>query len=121
MKSVKSVKTLFLDINEIIESIRLSLDLSQEGLARILGVSVRTVVRWEKEGDLPPALEMERFELIHEVVEIAKDIMESKEIPKWFRNPKESLAGLRAIDLLATFRGIKKVQDSLEKVRWGIF
>ncbi|MBI1819890.1 MAG: helix-turn-helix domain-containing protein [Nitrospirae bacterium] len=104
-----------------IEFIRSSLNLSQEDLARILNVSVRTIVRWEKEGDQPPSLEKERLELIQEVVGIAGDIMDLENIPGWFSSPKESFSGLRPLDLLSTFRGIKRVQDSLEKVRWGVF
>lgn len=33
-----------------IEAIRYTLRISQEGPARILGISLRTVVRWEREG-----------------------------------------------------------------------
>ncbi|MHB8481509.1 MAG: antitoxin Xre/MbcA/ParS toxin-binding domain-containing protein [Nitrospiria bacterium] len=104
-----------------IEFIRSSLNLSQEDLARILNVSVRTIVRWEKEGDQPPSLETERLEMIQEVVEIARDIMDLENVPGWFSSPKESLSGLRPLDLLSTFRGIKRVQEFLEKIRWGIF
>ena len=121
MRSLKTARISPSAIDETIESLRSSLRLSQEDLARILGVSVRTVVRWEKEGDQPPPLERERLELIHDVVEIAKDILDAKDIPAWFSNPKESLSGLRPLDILSTFRGIQKVRDSLEKIRWGIF
>jgi putative toxin-antitoxin system antitoxin component (TIGR02293 family) len=104
-----------------IELIRSSLNLSQEDLARILNVSVRTIVRWEKEGDQPPSLEKERLEMIQEVVDIAGDIMDLENVPGWFSSPKESFSGLRPLDLLSTFRGIKRIQDCLEKVRWGVF
>lgn len=104
-----------------IEFIRSSLNLSQEDLARILNVSVRTIVRWEREGDQPPSLEKERLELILEVVEIARDIMDLEKVPAWFSSPKEMFSGLQPLALLSSFRGIKKVHDSLEKVRWGVF
>jgi DNA-binding transcriptional regulator YiaG len=108
-------------VSGTIEFIRSSLNLSQEDLARILNVSVRTIVRWEKEGDQPPSLEKERLEMIQEVVEIAGDIMDSENVPVWFSNPKESFSGLKPLDLLSTFRGIKKLQESLKTIRWGIF
>jgi len=104
-----------------IETIRRTLCLSQEAIARLLGISVRTIVRWEKEGDLPPPLERERIDLLREVVEIAKDIMNEKEVEIWFAKPKESLLGQRPLDLLSSFRGIQQIREVLEKARWGIF
>ena len=104
-----------------IQSIRSTLMLSQENLARVLGLSVRTVVRWEKEGAQPPLLEQERLFLIRELIEIAKDIMEPEDVASWFSKPKEALSGRRPLDLLSTFKGIQSVREILEKTRWGIF
>ena len=78
------------EVSATIQSIRNALMRSQEALAKILGLSVRTVVRWEKEGVEPPPLEGERLDLIHEVIEIAKDIMEPEDIVTWFSKPKDS-------------------------------
>lgn len=108
-------------IGSTIESIRKTLGLSQEALARVIGVSVRTIVRWEKEGDQPPPLEKERIDLLHELIEIAKDIMDEKAVESWFAKPKEFLSGQRPLDLLSSFRGIQQIREVLEKVRWGIF
>lgn len=104
-----------------IDSIRTALQLSQEALARILGLSVRTIVRWEREGEEPPPLERERLDLIYEVAEIAKDIMKPQDLPIWFSSPKEALLGRRPLDLLSSFKGIRQVHDLLEKARWGLF
>jgi putative toxin-antitoxin system antitoxin component (TIGR02293 family) len=108
-------------VSATIQSIRNALMLSQEALAKILGLSVRTVVRWEKEGVEPPPLERERLDLIHEVIEIAKDIMEPEDIVSWFSKPKESLSGRRPLDLLSFLKGIQLLRETLEKTRWGIF
>jgi putative toxin-antitoxin system antitoxin component (TIGR02293 family) len=108
-------------VSSTIQSIRNTLMLSQEDLARALGLSVRTIVRWEKEGAEPPPLERERLYLIHGIVEIAQDIMESEDIASWFSRPKEALSGHRPLDILSTFKGIQSVRGFLEKTRWGIF
>ncbi len=108
-------------VGSTIQSIRNTLILSQEALARALGLSVRTVVRWEKEGAEPPPLERERLFLIQEVIEIAKDIMEPEDVVSWFSKPKEALSGRSPLDLLSTFKGIQSVREILEKTRWGIF
>lgn len=108
-------------VSSTIQSIRHALMLSQEDFARVLGLSVRTIVRWEKEGVEPPPLERERLHVIHAVVEIAKDMMEPDDVASWFSKPKEALSGRRPLDLLSSFRGIQSVCEILEKTRWGIF
>ena len=108
-------------VGPTIEAIRKTLGLSQEALARLLGISVRTIVRWEKEGDHPPPLEWERIDLLRELVETAMDIMDERDVENWFAKPKEFLAGRRPLDILSSFRGILQIREVLEKVRWGIF
>ena len=103
-----------------IESIQAALRLSQDALARMLDLSVRTIVRWEG-GEGPPSLERERLELISEVVEIAKDIMKPEDLPIWFSSPKEAFSDRRPLDLLSSFKEIQQMRDLLEKTRWGIF
>ncbi len=44
-----------------IKALRQAQELSQEGLARILGVSVRTVARWEGGASQPSSLAIERL------------------------------------------------------------
>lgn len=107
--------------SSIIESIRTTLRFSQEAFARLLQVSVRTIVRWEKEGDALPALERERLELIYELVQIAEGMVEKSDIPAWFSTPKTALSGKKPVEFLSTFRGIQQVRELLEKTRWGIF
>lgn len=104
-----------------IEHVRGALRISQETLAHLLKVSVRTIVRWEKEGDEPPLLERERIELLYEVVEIANEVMNPEDLPTWFSTPKEALSDRRPEDLFSSFRGIQQIRDMLERTRWGIF
>lgn len=105
----------------LIRKLRASLGLSQEVLSNVLGVSVRTVVRWEREGDEPPPLERERLEWVSELVEIARTIMEDVDVGRWFRTPKAALGGRRPVDLLGSLRGLQQIQRLLESIRWGTF
>ncbi len=107
--------------DEIIKSIRSRLGLSQENLARVLDVSLRTIIRWETEGDDPPPLQRERLELIDEVVLLAADIMEKSDIVTWFASSKEMFSGKKPIELLSSYRGIQQIKDAIERVRFGIF
>jgi len=110
-----------LDFGEVIGIVRGTLKLSQEKIARVLDVSIRTIVRWEREGESPPLLEGERLDLIFEVCGLAKEVMEPKDIPAWFTSPKSALSGERPIDMLSSYRGIQQVRDLLERIRWGVF
>ncbi len=105
----------------LIRRIRNALALSQESLAGVLGVSVRTVVRWESEGDEPPQIERERLEWVGELVDIARTIMDDDEIARWFKAPKAMLGGRRPLDLLGSLRGLQQIQHVLESTRWGLF
>ncbi|MEW6682227.1 MAG: antitoxin Xre/MbcA/ParS toxin-binding domain-containing protein [Nitrospirota bacterium] len=105
----------------LIRRIRNALALSQESLAGVLGVSVRTVVRWESEGDEPPQIERERLEWVGELVDIARTIMEEDEVGRWFKTPKAALGGRRPVELLGSLRGLQQIQRVLESTRWGIF
>jgi transcriptional regulator with XRE-family HTH domain len=105
----------------LIRKLRDSLGLSQEIFSSVLGVSVRTVVRWEREGDEPPPLERERLEWVSELVEIARTIMEDGDVGPWFKTPKAALGGRRPVDLLGSLRGLQQIQRLLESTRWGTF
>ena len=105
----------------VIRRLRDALGLSQEVLAGVLGVSVRTVVRWEREGDEPPPLERERLEWVAELVDIARSIMEDEDVGPWFKTPKAALGGRRPVDLLGSLRGLQQIQRLLESTRWGTF
>ncbi len=103
----------------LIRRIRSALGLSQEVLAGVLGVSVRTVVRWEREGDEPPPIERERLEWVGELVDIARTMMDDKAIGPWFQSSKAALGNRRPIDLLGSLRGLQQIQRLLESTRWG--
>jgi putative toxin-antitoxin system antitoxin component (TIGR02293 family) len=105
----------------LIRRIRNALGLSQEVLAGVLGVSVRTVVRWEREGDVPPPIERERLEWVAELVDVARTIMDEEDVGRWFKTPKAALGGRRPVELLGSLRGLQQIQRVLEATRWGTF
>ncbi len=108
-------------ISTLVNLTRTALALSQERFAGAIGVSVRTVARWEREGDEPSALERERLEWIRDLVDIAQSIMEDDQVAVWFGTPKIALEGRRPLDLFGTFRGLQQIRGLLEATRWGTF
>lgn len=107
-------------ISTLVSLTRTVLALSQERFAGVIGVSVRTVARWEQ-GDEPSELERERLEWIRDLVDIAQSIMEDNQVAAWFATPKVALEGRRPLDLFGTFRGLQQVRGLLEATRWGTF
>ncbi|MEO6665279.1 MAG: antitoxin Xre/MbcA/ParS toxin-binding domain-containing protein [Nitrospiria bacterium] len=107
-------------IGTLVSLSRTALALSQERFAGVIGVSVRTVVRWEQ-GDEPADLERERLEWIRDLVDLAQSIMENDQVSAWFATPKIALDGRRPLDFFGTFRGLQQVRGLLEATRWGTF
>ncbi len=123
MSSVRAIttqKSSEAPISTLVSLTRTAVGLSQERFAGAIGVSVRTVARWEQ-GDEPSALERERLEWIRDLVDIAQSIMEDEQVAAWFATPKVALDGRRPIDLFGTFRGLQQVRGLLEATRWGTF
>jgi putative toxin-antitoxin system antitoxin component (TIGR02293 family) len=120
VRAVTAQKSGEAPIGTLVSLTRTALALSQERFAGVIGVSVRTVARWEQ-GDEPSALERERLEWIRDLVDIAQSIMEDDQVAAWFATPKIALDSRRPLDLVGTFRGLQQVRGLLEATRWGTF
>jgi putative toxin-antitoxin system antitoxin component (TIGR02293 family) len=120
VRAVTTQKSGETPISTLVSLTRTALALSQERFAGVIGVSVRTVARWEQ-GDEPSALERERLEWIRDLVDIAQSIMEDDQVAAWFATPKIALDDRRPLDLVGTFRGLQQVRGLLEATRWGTF
>ncbi|MFH1724705.1 MAG: antitoxin Xre/MbcA/ParS toxin-binding domain-containing protein [Elusimicrobiota bacterium] len=97
------------------------LGLSQEELARILGVSSRNLSRWLS-GEIgnPGESHFQNLLAIEEIVGEAGKALKPDKIALWFRTPNPALADLRPLDLLASRSGQARVKSLLGQVRWGI-
>lgn len=97
------------------------LDLSQEDLARILGVSSRNLSRWlSGETENPGESHLQNLLVIEEIIGEAAKSLKPDKIAVWFRNPNPVLADLRPLDLLASRSGQARVKSLLAQIRWGI-
>jgi transcriptional regulator with XRE-family HTH domain len=94
--------------------------LSQEQLARLLGVSWSTIARWETGGE--PGAEMaQKLLRLHRAVELLGDMVTPEYRVPFFEQRHPMLLKLRPIDLLDTPEGAELVYRRLEAAQTGAF
>jgi DNA-binding transcriptional regulator YiaG len=94
--------------------------LSQEQLARLLGVSWSTVARWET-GREPGAELAQKLRRLRRAVELLGDMVTPEHRVAFFEQRHPGLLKLRPIDLLGTPEGAEAVYRALEAAETGAF
>lgn len=77
--------------NESLKSLRLALDLSQERFARLVGVSVRTVARWEAGDTVPSPLAERQLDSLVRLYRRLTNILRPDSIDDWMVRPHPGL------------------------------
>lgn len=103
-----------------VPAIRRELGLSQEALARALGVASRTVARWEAGHTTPSPLAAHRLRLMAEILERARRLFGRQEAEAWLRTPNPALGGQPPLQRVGAPGGIEEVRDLLGRIEWGI-
>jgi putative toxin-antitoxin system antitoxin component (TIGR02293 family) len=103
-----------------VRELREALGLSQEGLARLLGVSVRTVSRWECNAGEPNSLALRELRRWQRVLERLKEVFKPSAIPHWFNKPNQALGNKTPFEIACTPDGDEKILDLLGRIEWGI-
>jgi len=103
-----------------VPALRLGLGLSQEALAQTLGVSSRTVARWEEGRARPSPLAQTRLRLLAEIREKARRLFKGKEAEAWLRTPNPLLGGQSPLERLRAPGGLEAVRDLLGRIEWGL-
>jgi len=108
-------------IKKEIKKIRTSLGCSQEMLAVIIGVGVRTVTRWEHEESHPHQLVLEKIRKIEKLVQKIEEVFETKDAVEWLKTPNQSFSGRTPLKEIAyNDDGIETVINLLGAIEWGI-
>lgn len=106
--------------HEQVLTIRAALGLSQEAMAQALGVSSRTVARWEESATRPSPLASSRLRLLAEIHEKARKLFKGKEAEAWFQTSNPALGGQTPLERLRKAGGLEEVRDLLGRIEWGI-
>ena len=103
-----------------VPALRTRLGLSQEALAQTLGVSSRTVTRWEVGAARPSPLALSRLRLLADISEKARRLFKGGEGEAWLRTPNPVLGGRVPLDCLRAPGGLEEVRDLLGRIERGI-
>lgn len=97
--------------------VRTLLHLSQERFARLLDVSSRTVVRWEKGDGQPDPYMQKKLHRLEQVVNKVSKNGEPHVILKWLEKPDSDLRGYAPLDLLGSNYATEVLLERIEG--WG--
>ena len=103
-----------------LEHVRDQLDVSDEQLARALGVSARTLSRRRDTGTLTTD-ESDRLVLLAEIIALAQQALDSDEgARQWLRTPHALLGGESPLDHMDTVTGMQEVKTMLAHIEHGM-
>ena len=104
-----------------IQNLRKHLELSQEEVAFILGVTITTISRWSTNKTTEPdTIHQNRIDALKNLLQEAQEVIRPDAISWWFKTPNAVLNDLRPLDLLRSPSGFKKVKEVLFAMRWGL-
>jgi putative toxin-antitoxin system antitoxin component (TIGR02293 family) len=91
-------------------------------MSKVVGTSVRTIVRLQKEQKPLNAAWSDRLYRLARVAAQAQDVFESAETAtNWLKRPNRALAGHSPIDLLDTDAGTEQVVELLDRIEYGVY
>jgi len=85
-----------------LKELRHRFGLAQEALARIIGVSVRTVARWEAGQSGPSPLAGRQLRALSDLDRILREMFRPESIPDWLGRPLNRLGNRTPRDVLVT-------------------
>ena len=110
----------------LIVRMRQILGCSQEVFARINRVSLRNVIRWEKNRIRPGRSSIKKLNKLEELCKELLDTFKSKrDINGWLKTPNDALEGRTPIQEICYAKtqeeGINRIISLLGTMEWGIY
>jgi putative toxin-antitoxin system antitoxin component (TIGR02293 family) len=103
-----------------LDRVREYLDVSDDLLARMLGVSPRTLRRRRGAGTLTTD-ESDRLVLLAEIIALAQRAFDRSETARaWLRTPHSLLGGESPLDHMDTVTGMQEVKTMLDHIEHGL-
>ena len=106
---------------ERVERLQKEYGLKDEPVARIIGLSDRTLTRHRKEREPLDAVASDRFYRAERILELATSVFEDKtEAMRWLRRPQPGLSNMIPLEILDTEPGSHAVQTLLTQIEYGV-
>ncbi len=100
--------------------LRLFLKIAQEEFARLIGVSIRTVARWESEGVRPTSDMCEQLDFLLKLSRRLDEVIEREHITDWLTTPNPEFLNQPPMDLIQSKYGRRVLEQEIERAEWGI-
>ena len=96
--------------------------LSDTQMSQVVGTSVRTIVRLQKEDKPLNSTWSDRLYRLARVAAQAQDVFESADTAtSWLKRPNRGLNGHAPVDLLDTDVGTEQVVELLDQIEYGVY
>lgn len=100
--------------------LRRFLQLTQEDFARLLGVRVRTVVRWEVGDTRPNRATRDRMKYLLRLSKSLAKLIGKQHVAWWLTTPNPDLLDQPPLDLVQSKYGRRVLEQEVERSAWGI-
>ena len=96
--------------------------LSDAQMSKVVGTSVRTIVRLQKEDKPLNSTWLDRLYRLARVAAQAQDVFESADTAtSWLKRPNRGLNGHAPVELLDTDAGTEQVVELLDRIEYGVY
>jgi len=107
---------------DILPAMAVELSMDRAAVARVAGISGRTLSRRIASGSLLSAEESDRMVRIARVLAIANDTLGDRaKVSRWLQTPNLTLNGSTPFELLDTDAGVQSVETVLGRIAYGVY
>lgn len=107
--------------NKNVTTLRKKYNCSQARWARMIGISGKTVSRWETNKSSPSALASNKIKEFEKVINKMKGVIKKGKENEWLNAPNDELNNDTPLEtFLKGSEGVQEVIDLLSRIEWGI-
>ena len=107
--------------NKNVTNLRKKYNCSQALWARMIGISGKTVSRWETNKSSPSSLASNKIKEFEKVINKMKGVIKKGKESEWLNTPNDELNNDTPLEtILKGPEGVQEVIDLLSRIEWGI-
>lgn len=107
--------------NKNVTTLRKKYNCSQVLWARMIGISEKTVSRWETNKSSPSSLASNKIKEFEKVINKMKGVIKKGKESEWLNAPNDELNNDTPLEtILRGSEGVQEVTDLLCRIEWGV-